>query len=532
MKTLKLLLPIVVLLAGADAACGQDPRSPIAKPDLVFKEVDGIVAVEAEHFVGQHKVDARAWYRVEENRIPQVKPDPDGPHLKGASGGCYLEALPDTRATHDDKLVPGENYFAKPGDAGVLTYQVQFDNPGRYYVWVRHLSTGSEDNGLHVGLNTQWPESGQRWQTIKKRKWSWECRQRTKEVHVGIPMQLYLDIDKPGGHYIHFSIREDGFEFDKFVLASSRDFEPEGMGPEPVVHAGKAPDPKELSSDYEDDGAKANQSRKSKKTSAKKADRKIQPPAGRIAIVADGNSPDPDDIGATAVMFGLFEATDLRDRLVHLSHSCDLKPAKRISAADERRRQKVLGQLCTEGIDKFGPFRNLADFFNCRTQRQAAVDDLRDAIHDSTNDDPLWIIEAGEPDIIGYALQAAEPSKRKHVHVVSHHPANDNAGDFFKWQQILDFGVTEHQIGDQNVGLKTEISPWDWLKDHPDPRMQWIHKQFAYAEQDGVVKFQTGKFDCSDAGMVYWWITGADKGGNKHATAADIKAMLVAEGTR
>ncbi len=258
----------------------------------------------------------------------------------------------------------------------------------------------------------------------------------------------------------------------------------------------------------------------------------IQPPAGRLAIVADGNSPDPDDIGATAVMFGLLKSTDLRDRLVHLSHSCDLKPTDRISADDELRRQKVLDQICLYGVEHFGPFKNLAGVFNCRTQQQAAVDDLRDAINHSSNLDPLWIIEAGEPDIIGYALEAADASKAKFVHVVSHHPANDNAGDFFEWKQILAFGVGEHQIGDQNIGLKTEIKSWDWAKDHSDPQMQWIWKQLAYAEQDGVVKFQTNKFDCSDAGMVYWWITGADEGGNAESTPTEIRAMLQCESSK
>ena len=253
----------------------------------------------------------------------------------------------------------------------------------------------------------------------------------------------------------------------------------------------------------------------------------IRPPAGRLAIVADGNSPDPDDIGATAVIFGLLHASGLNDRLVHLSHSCDLKPAAGIPAADELRRQNVLDQICEYGIARYGPFPNLASHFNCRTDQQAAVDDLRDTINASSQSDPLWIIEAGEPDIIGYALQAADAAKRKHVHVVSHHPANDNSGDFFTWQQILDLGVTEHQIGDQNVGLKTAIPPWDWAKEHSDQRIRWTWEQFDYAEQDGVVKFQTGHFDCSDAGMVYWWITGAEQGGNQHATPAEIKAMLI-----
>lgn len=258
----------------------------------------------------------------------------------------------------------------------------------------------------------------------------------------------------------------------------------------------------------------------------------VRPPEGRLAIVADGNSPDPDDIGAIAVMFGLLKGSALRDRLVHLSHSCDLDPftnpgKQTISKSDELRRQGKLEELCGEGIELFGPFKNLTAYYNCRTVQEAAVNHLRDAINVSSSDDPLWIVEAGEPDIIGLALEAATGSKRKFVHVISHHPANDHSGDIFTWQEILDFGVKEHQIGDQNVGLQTAISQWDWARDHEDPGIAWIWNQLHYAEQDGVVKFQTSKFDCSDAGMIYWWITGATKEGNRVATPVEMQALLL-----
>lgn len=260
----------------------------------------------------------------------------------------------------------------------------------------------------------------------------------------------------------------------------------------------------------------------------------VKAPAGRIAIVADGNSPDPDDIGATAVIFGILKGAGLQDRLVHLSHSCDLDPFKNpgrqsIDVPNELRRQNKLHALCGEGVDFFGPFPNLTDYYNCRTEQTAAVNDLRDAINASSAIDPLWIVEAGEPDVIGYALQAANASKRQYVHVISHHPANDNSGDYFTWQQILDFGITEHQIGDQNVGLQVLISTglWDWAEGHSNPAMVWILDQLKYAEADGVVGFQNNKYDCSDAGMIYWWITGADAGGNKFSTAVEIKDMLL-----
>ena len=258
----------------------------------------------------------------------------------------------------------------------------------------------------------------------------------------------------------------------------------------------------------------------------------IRPPAGRLAIVADGNSPDPDDIGATAVMFGLLKGAGLQDRLVHLSHSCDLDPfsnpgKQTISTEDEKRRQDKLQEVCRQGIEFFGPFENLTASHNCRTQQAAAVANLCDAINASSASDPLWIIEAGEPDLIGYALRESQASKRSFVHVVSHHPANDNSGDVFTWQEILDYGVTEHQISDQNAGLQTATHHWDWAANHTRPEIGWIWNQLKYAEQDGVVTFQTNKFDCSDAGILYWWITGANEGGHNQATPADLQPTLL-----
>lgn len=249
-------------------------------------------------------------------------------------------------------------------------------------------------------------------------------------------------------------------------------------------------------------------------------------PPGRLAIVADGNSPDPDDIGALAVMLGLLSRTRLQDRLVHLSHSCDLRPTERISVADEQRRQRVLGRVCEEGVRHFGPFENLSRHFNCRREQQAAIDDLRDAIEASSEASPLWIIEAGEPDLIGFALRAAKPASRRNVHVVSHHPANDNSGDFFGWDEVLAFGVAEHQIGDQNRLLQSDPAAWDWAQDHADPALAWVWSRLDYAERDPVVAFQRNRFDCSDAGMISWWITGANRGGEEQATPERIRELL------
>ena len=74
----------------------------------------------------------------------------------------------------------------------------------------------------------EWVESGKRMQWCEgKDAWTWESKQRTEAVHCGEPYLIYLDIDRTGEHIIHFSMREDGFEFDKFLLTTDMNFIPE-----------------------------------------------------------------------------------------------------------------------------------------------------------------------------------------------------------------------------------------------------------------------------------------------------------------
>ena len=183
----RLLLSLLGLTTLAASGNATEPTEPLAAPDLVFAEEGGSVAFEAEHFFRQELTDLRAWHVTGSGRIPTQQPDQDPPHVVGASGGAYVEILPDTRATHHDKLIRGENFSGEPGKMAVLSYKVHFSSAGRYQVWARVFSTGSEDNGMHFGLNGDWPESGRRWQTTRKQDWEWDSRQRTAEVHVGVP---------------------------------------------------------------------------------------------------------------------------------------------------------------------------------------------------------------------------------------------------------------------------------------------------------------------------------------------------------
>ena len=254
---------------------------------------------------------------------------------------------------------------------------------------------------------------------------------------------------------------------------------------------------------------------------------KINPPAGRIAIVADGNSPDPDDLGGTAVSIALLRAAGLEDRLVHYSHCCDIVPTSRISKAAENERHALMQTSCDGTARRWGGFDHLT-FIDVKWNLDKAIEDLAKAINASTAEDPLWIVEAGEPDLIGLALDVSLKEKHKFVKVITHHPANDKTGEFYEWEEILEFNVEEVRIPDQNILLKVDINRWDWAMNHPDDRIQWVWLMGKTAEIDNVVKFQKGYWDCSDAGMVLYWITGANVNkGEPQGTVNDVKEILL-----
>ena len=186
----------------------------------VGMESDEYIEIEAENFEKQTANSKRSWHLTTKNKTPRIRKDPDENHWKGSSNDAYIELLPDTLYDGNEKKVEGKNYSREPGKVAVLTYNVNFKTSGRFYVWVRGYSTGDEDNSVHVGVDNKWPKTGQGLYvcTEKRNKWSWSSHQFNKSEKCGKSERIFITINKPGNHKIMFSMREDGFEFDKFVL--------------------------------------------------------------------------------------------------------------------------------------------------------------------------------------------------------------------------------------------------------------------------------------------------------------------------
>lgn len=189
-----------------------------------------LVVIEAEHFASQHLAEKRRWMIVT-SKTPQTHyQDADSNHAKSASGQSYIELLPDTRVSHHDPLIHGESFADKGGQAAILSYPTYFQEAGKYTVWTRAFSTGSEDNGIHIGVNGKWPKTGARVQFCKgKHQWTWSSAQRTEKHHCGKPSTITLNIPSPGVHNVMVSMREDGFELDKLILSKDNTFTPSGI---------------------------------------------------------------------------------------------------------------------------------------------------------------------------------------------------------------------------------------------------------------------------------------------------------------
>lgn len=175
-----------------------------------------VLAFEAEDY---SELDDR-WV-VTDPTTPTQENDPDPNHSDGAVGNTYLELLPDIRVKHGDSFGPPTAYWDKPGEGPKASYPINFPEAGRYYVHLRALSTGTEDNGIHIGINGTWPASGARMQFCAAgRGWGWSGRQRDSGGmgSCGAIKTIWVTVEEAGMHTLQISAREDGFEADRIML--------------------------------------------------------------------------------------------------------------------------------------------------------------------------------------------------------------------------------------------------------------------------------------------------------------------------
>ncbi len=260
---------------------------------------------------------------------------------------------------------------------------------------------------------------------------------------------------------------------------------------------------------------------------------------GRIAISSDGNEHDDDDWSATPFSLAMLSAAGLQDDLVlytysdHIWGSNKTYPFKSgLSAYDQMNESALVGGAMF-GFDK-------TKFICAVDDPEVAYEAMKREINRSTKRNPLIIVGAGPMQVIGEALNRAEPKALKYVTLLSHSDWNNVHADephsqfkgthrYQEWDQHEGWtwsemkekfesqGVNFVSIKDQNgpgdhKGLYCKMHYFDWMLDSPArgndyyKAGSWV---WLYSRLGVCIKGKSKDcFDISDAGMIIYLLTG------------------------
>jgi hypothetical protein len=240
----------------------------------------------------------------------------------------------------------------------------------------------------------------------------------------------------------------------------------------------------------------------------------------RVAVSADGNEHDCDDVTSTAMAVAILARAGFAGNLVYYGHSDHIWSTAG-SCAGNSNREELMRVSSQETARLWGGF-NPGVFINARAQTAAAVQALTAAVNASTAGSPLVIIAAGPMEVVGRALSASNPAARAHVTIVSHSVWNDTHADTdhggWSWNELASLGAKLHKIRDQNQELQTAPSRYFWARDSSDPKIRWLW--------DRHIASGLAHFDPSDAGMAYWLVTGGTSGGDEDTTPEKLASFL------
>ena len=251
----------------------------------------------------------------------------------------------------------------------------------------------------------------------------------------------------------------------------------------------------------------------------------INYPGGRIALTFDGNLHDQDDWGASAFSLALIDAADLNDRVVHIDINNHLSQTN--NNWESQMRTSIYG-----AAERYSFNRNL--IYDHKANSDAAVNHLASEINQSSSSKALWIIAAGPMETVWRSLNQADSEKLKFVKVVTHswwnneHDVSNHGGNgqlIHNWLDLVDDfqgkGVSFIRIEDQNhsngqYDFNTPRQNWEWLKNSDNADYRWLYSRDSFSN----------KFDVSDAGMVYWLLTGGTSGGCQNCGWREVKELF------
>ena len=177
------------------------PTGQCVGSDQLFTEIDGNVSIEAEDYshclLGSWGAAASSW-KFESS-------------FSNFSGNGYVVASP------DEKVKVGDTT-----DGPRIGFNISFDQPGTYHVWIRMSGPSGSSDSIHLGLNGMpvtfganglgiWGPDGD--------TWLWKDTMGSR---------ITIEVPSSGEHQFYIWMREDGVRVDSFVLTTDAEFVPEG----------------------------------------------------------------------------------------------------------------------------------------------------------------------------------------------------------------------------------------------------------------------------------------------------------------
>ncbi|MEL6481588.1 MAG: hypothetical protein AAFQ75_09080, partial [Pseudomonadota bacterium] len=223
----------------------------------------------------------------------------------------------------------------------------------------------------------------------------------------------------------------------------------------------------------------------------------------RVVFHFDGNNNDPDDIAAIAVAALLAKAAGIEDKTVFYFGNNLAENNQNSQLAKLRDSAAFAESLGIEIVDY-------------QADIPAATASLTSIFNSG---DAVLVLDGGPMEATYRALEGTSASNLGNITQVSHSAWNENRDVINRpgvteartWDDIADDfpAVEQIEIRDQNNGNNNDKgfnnSAWTWMDESDDPVIQ--------AARDVMIPAgNTKRNDPSDAGMLYWALTGDENG--------------------
>jgi len=215
---------------GANTALDISRRVNVTDGELNIRFEDGpIENAKSGAVLIERLGPARPTYDPQEGPVVMETEQPSSraPGTGVASGSRWKE-IADSDATAGSALdsVPDSGVNADDTTAGPrLDYEVDFEQTGTYYVWVRTRGPNRRGNSVHLGLDGEPASYGGNGVGDHRDRWVWE-----NEV-IQTSKRVTVTVDSSGVHTVNVWMREDGTQVDKLLLTQNASYTPTGTGP-------------------------------------------------------------------------------------------------------------------------------------------------------------------------------------------------------------------------------------------------------------------------------------------------------------